>query len=62
MSDPFELIGAETKFEGRIIRVGVERYRHADGGEVSREKVWHPGAVGDPRLRHDARVADPPAP
>jgi len=24
----------------------VERFRHADGEEVAREKVWHPGAVG----------------
>jgi ADP-ribose pyrophosphatase len=42
----FELLGAETKWEGKIIRVGVERFRHADGLEVTREKVWHPGAVG----------------
>jgi ADP-ribose pyrophosphatase len=46
VSESFELVGAETKFEGRIIRVGVERHRHADGSEVTREKVWHPGAVG----------------
>ncbi len=29
-----------------MIRVGTERFRHEDGEEVSREKVWHPGAVG----------------
>jgi len=42
----FERLGAETKWEGKLVRVGVERFRHADGKEVGREKVWHPGAVG----------------
>jgi len=28
-----------------MISVGVERFRHVDGREVRREKVWHPGAV-----------------
>lgn len=44
--DAFETIGAEVGWEGRIIRAGTERFRHADGDEVSRDKVWHPGAVG----------------
>jgi ADP-ribose pyrophosphatase len=42
----FERIDARTIWEGRIVRVGEERFRHADGEEVTREKVWHPGAVG----------------
>ncbi len=42
----FEHVGGETKFEGKIVKVTVERYRHEDGEEVTREKVWHPGAVG----------------
>ena len=42
----FEPLGSEIKWEGKIVRVGVERFRHDDGNEVSREKVWHPGAVG----------------
>ena len=42
----FEAIGGEVRFEGRMIKAGVERYRRDDGTEVSREKVWHPGAVG----------------
>jgi 8-oxo-dGTP pyrophosphatase MutT (NUDIX family) len=42
----FERIGQEVKWQGQIISCGVERFRHADGEEVSREKVWHPGAVG----------------
>ena len=46
MSTPAKLVGAEVKWEGRVIRAGVEHYRHADGMEVTRDKVWHPGAVG----------------
>jgi 8-oxo-dGTP pyrophosphatase MutT (NUDIX family) len=42
----FEALGGETKFSGRIVTVSVERYRHADGEVVTREKVAHPGAVG----------------
>ncbi len=45
MSD-FEHIASETVWEGKIVRVGTERFRHDDGEEVTREKVWHPGAVG----------------
>jgi ADP-ribose pyrophosphatase len=42
----FEHTGAEVRFEGKIIRAGIERFRYSDGEEVTREKVWHPGAVG----------------
>ena len=42
----FESIGSEVKWEGKILTAGVERFRYADGAEVTREKVWHPGAVG----------------
>jgi ADP-ribose pyrophosphatase len=46
MTPAFEPTGSETKWKGKVIRAGVERYRHADGVEVTRDKVWHPGAVG----------------
>ena len=42
----FERLGAEIGYEGRIVTVGTERFRFDDGVEVTREKVWHPGAVG----------------
>ena len=42
----FERLDQRTTWEGKIVRVGEERFRHADGEEVTREKVWHPGAVG----------------
>jgi ADP-ribose pyrophosphatase len=46
VSSEFELIGEETKWEGKIFRAGIEHFRHADGKEVTRDKVWHSGAVG----------------
>jgi 8-oxo-dGTP pyrophosphatase MutT (NUDIX family) len=41
----FEQTASETVWRGRIGEVRVERYRHADGEEVVREVVGHPGAV-----------------
>src|ERR1700735_2620190 len=46
MSFDYEPLGGEVKWRGKIITVGVERFRYSDGQEVTREKVWHPGAVG----------------
>ena len=46
VSPSFEPLGAETVYEGRLVEVRIERFRHADGGEVSREVVRHRGAVG----------------
>lgn len=46
MSGEFDATTSEVSFEGKIIRAGTERFRHADGDEVTRDKVWHPGAVG----------------
>jgi 8-oxo-dGTP pyrophosphatase MutT (NUDIX family) len=42
----FEPIGSEVKWEGGIVRAGSEHFRYPDGDEVTRDKVWHPGAVG----------------
>jgi ADP-ribose pyrophosphatase len=42
----FQRIAVETIWQGSIVTVGVEQFRHSDGTEVKREKVWHPGAVG----------------
>jgi ADP-ribose pyrophosphatase len=46
MSSAFQRLDSETVYEGKLVRVGTERFRHLDGEEVAREKVWHPGAVG----------------
>jgi 8-oxo-dGTP pyrophosphatase MutT (NUDIX family) len=45
MSESFERVGSETVWKGKIAEVRVERFRHADGEEVTREVIGHPGAV-----------------
>ena len=50
----FEALGGETVYKGRIVDVRIERFRHADGEEVSREVVRHQGAVAI--VAHDERV------
>ncbi len=45
--DPrLESLGHRVEWEGKLFSAGSERFRHPDGTEVSREKAWHPGAVG----------------
>jgi len=46
VSSSFEALGGETVYHGRLVDVRIERFRHADGAEVSREIVRHRGAVG----------------
>jgi len=41
----FQALGGESVYEGRIVDVRIERFRHADGEEVTREIVRHQGAV-----------------
>jgi 8-oxo-dGTP pyrophosphatase MutT (NUDIX family) len=46
MTPEIEPVAEEVAWEGRVVSAGVGRYRHADGEVVTRDKVWHPGAVG----------------
>ena len=41
----FTHTGGEEVYAGRLFGVRVDRYRHDDGEEVTRERVVHPGAV-----------------
>jgi ADP-ribose pyrophosphatase len=45
VSSEFQPLGGETVYSGRIVDVRVERFRHSDGVEVTREIVRHHGAV-----------------
>jgi 8-oxo-dGTP pyrophosphatase MutT (NUDIX family) len=54
MTPDFERVGSETKWEGHIGTVRVERWRMADGEVVEREVVGHPGAVAI--VAHDDEV------
>ena len=46
----FERVDSETVFEGKMITLRRDRFRH-DDGEVTREVVAHPGAVA--MVAHD---------
>jgi len=41
----FEYTGGDEVYAGKIFNVRVDRFRHDDGEEVTREHVVHPGAV-----------------
>jgi 8-oxo-dGTP pyrophosphatase MutT (NUDIX family) len=41
----FEPLGGKTIYKGHIIELALERFRFADGEEVEREVVHHPGAA-----------------
>jgi ADP-ribose diphosphatase len=41
-----ELLRSETVFDGPFVDVAKKRYRRADGSEVERQVVEHPGSVG----------------
>jgi 8-oxo-dGTP pyrophosphatase MutT (NUDIX family) len=47
----FEPIGGKTIYRGRIVELALERFRYADGHEVEREVVHHPGAAA--AVAHD---------
>jgi ADP-ribose pyrophosphatase len=40
----FERVGGDVVYEGRIGTVRIDRFRHDDGEEVTREVIDHPGA------------------
>src|SRR3982074_2384808 len=39
-------VGYEAAWKGHVLEVRIEHFRHDDGGEVEREVIGHPGAVG----------------
>jgi 8-oxo-dGTP pyrophosphatase MutT (NUDIX family) len=41
----FDYVDGETVWQGHIVSVHVERFRHPDGDVVTRERCGHPGAV-----------------
>lgn len=41
----FEPLGGRTIYDGRLVKLTLERFRYPDGEEVEREIVHHSGAV-----------------
>jgi ADP-ribose pyrophosphatase len=46
VSSRFERIASDTLYDGGFISLRRDTFRHEDGGEVRRDIVSHPGAVG----------------
>jgi 8-oxo-dGTP pyrophosphatase MutT (NUDIX family) len=42
----FTLVESNIQWRGELFSAGVEVFGYPDGTRASREKVWHPGAVG----------------
>jgi 8-oxo-dGTP pyrophosphatase MutT (NUDIX family) len=51
MLPSMEQLDSETLFRGQLVDVAGKRFRRADGSEVERQVVEHPGSVGI--LAHD---------
>lgn len=54
--DPYEVVGSETVFKGRVLTVRVDDVRMSDGSVAKREVVAHPGAVGVVALDGDGKI------
>ena len=56
MSSRFERTASDVVYEGDFISVRRETFRHEDGGDVERDAVAHPGAVGVVALDGDENL------
>lgn len=54
--DELTTIESRSVFKGKFLEVFVERFRGADGTEVQREIVRHPGAVAVIPVRDDGSI------
>lgn len=50
-----EPLGSETLYEGKHLDVASKRYRRADGSEIERQLIEHPGSVAV--IAHDDEFA-----
>ena len=57
----FERIGSELVYEGKLVTVRKDEFRHEDGDEVTREIVAPPGRGRRRRPRRRAALPRPPA-
>ena len=52
-----ELLHSQTLFQGAVFEVDRDRLRDADGMEIVRDVVRHPGGAGGLPVFDDGRVA-----
>lgn len=54
--DSYDVVGSDTKYQGKIISVRVDDVRMSDGTVAQRDIISHPGAVGVVALDDDGNV------
>jgi ADP-ribose pyrophosphatase len=54
--DPYDVVGSETKYKGRIMTVRLDQVRMSDGSVADREVVSHPGAVAIVALDDEGKI------
>ena len=54
--DPYDTVGSDTKYRGKIITVRVDDVRMSNGEVAQREIVAHPGAVAVVALDEDGNI------
>lgn len=54
--DPYDVVGSDSKFRGKVISVRVDDVRMSDGDVVRREIVSHPGAVCVVALDEEGKI------
>lgn len=54
--DPYDVVGSDTKFKGKLITVRVDDVRMSDGEVAQREIVAHPGAVAIVALDDEGKI------
>jgi ADP-ribose pyrophosphatase len=54
--DPYEVVGSDQKFTGKLLSLRVDDVRMPDGAVAQREIVTHPGAVAIVALDEDGKI------
>jgi ADP-ribose pyrophosphatase len=54
--DAYEVVGSETKYNGKLLALRVDDVRMPDGAVAQREIVTHPGAVAIVALDEDGKI------
>jgi 8-oxo-dGDP phosphatase len=54
--DAYEVVGSETKYDGKLLKLRVDDVRMVDGTVAQREIVTHPGAVAIVALDEDGKI------
>ena len=54
--DAYEVVGSETKYDGKLLKLRIDDVRMVDGTVAQREIVTHPGAVAIVALDEDGKI------